>query len=167
MGVGVVEHGGERLLEPTGHGLLVGRQVVPSLDARVAGGQVGSGRDDAHGELAFVDMLAGDVPAIVESAPPLFEVVVGCLMWGVGGPKGQVEEKGALGHHRVLSPHQVDSVVHQIFGDVVSLLGRAGLVNEAVVLVELGVELVGLALHEAVVAVEAPLERPVAKRSDR
>ena len=88
-------------------------------------------------------------------------------MWGVGGSEGQVEEKGALGHHRVLCPHQVDGVVHQILGDVVPLLGRAGLVDEAIVLVELGVELVGLALHEAVVAVEAPLERPVTERPDR
>src|SRR5262249_37568274 len=47
------------------------------------------------------------------------------------------------------------------FGEVIALLRRLRRIDRMVVVVELGDELVGLALDEAIVAVEAAAERPL------
>ena len=62
LGVGVLQEGGERLLEPRGQPPLVVREGVPRLHARVAGRQFGVRRQQAQLDLAGEPPLAGDVP---------------------------------------------------------------------------------------------------------
>ena len=50
---------------------------------------------------------------------------------------------------------------------MISLLGGGGRIDEVVVVAELGMELVGLALEEAVVPIEAAAEWPVCERPRR
>ncbi len=64
--VGVVEERRERLLEAGREPLLVLGQVVPGVDAGIAGRQLGSLGDDAQLELALEPAGSHDVPALVE-----------------------------------------------------------------------------------------------------
>ena len=76
LGVGVVEEGGEGLLEAGGEAAVVLRQLVPRLDAGVARRQLGAGGEQAQLLLAGEPLVAGDVPALVEAAAVLLEVLV-------------------------------------------------------------------------------------------
>ena len=75
LGVGVLEEGGERLLEAGGEAPLVLGQRVPGLDPRVARGELGVRWEQAHLELAGEPPVAGDVPALVEASAVPLEVV--------------------------------------------------------------------------------------------
>ncbi len=161
LGVGVVEEGGVGLLEAGGEALLHLGQVVPRLDARVAGGQLGALGHEAALDLVGEPALAGDVPALVVAAPVLLQVRRRRLVGGVGGAEGQVEEEGPIGTDRLGVVDEPDGVVDEVLGEVVALLRGGRGLDHVVVVDELGVELVGLALHEAVEAVEAPLARPL------
>ena len=101
--VGVVEEGGEGLLEAGGQAPLVLGQVVPRLDAGVAGGQLGALGDDAQLELAGEPALAGHVPALVVAAPVLGQVLRRRLVGGVGGAEGQVGEERPVGADALVS----------------------------------------------------------------
>ena len=87
LGVGVVEECGEGLLEAAGEDLLVVGQVVPRVDAGVAGGELGVGGGDAELDLAFEPALAHDVPALVVLPAVLGEVLLGRLVGRVGRPE--------------------------------------------------------------------------------
>ena len=87
--VGVLEERGERLLEAGGQAALRVGQVVPRVDARVAGRQLGVGRDHAQLLLAGEPALAGDVPALVVAAPVTGEVLGRRLVRGVGGARAR------------------------------------------------------------------------------
>ena len=158
--VGVLEERGERLLEAGGQATLRLGQLVPRLDAGVAGREVGAGRD--HAEL----LLAGEpaaprlVPAVVVAAPVPGEVLGRRLVRSVGRSQGEVGEERPIGSDRHRVVDELEGPVDQVLGEVVALLRRARRVDPVVVVGEVGGELVGLAVEEAVEAVEAPLERP-------
>ena len=59
---------------------------------------------------------------------------------------------------------ELERLVGEVLGEVVALLGQVRLVDVVVVLDQVGIPLVGLAADEAVEAVEAARERPVALR---
>ena len=161
LGVGVLEEGGEGLLEPGRQPALVLGQRVPRLDAGVAGGELGVGRQEPHLDLAGEPPLAGDVPSFVEPAAPLVEVLGRGLVGGVHGPEGQVGEEGAVRSDRDRVVDEPDGVVDQVLAQVVALVrGRRGL-HVVVVVDQVGGELVGLPLEEPVEAVEAALQRPL------
>ena len=75
LGIGVVEEGGERLLEAGRQSLLVLAQLGPWLDPGVPRGQLGARGDDPEVELALEVSLADDVPPLVVAAPVLLEVL--------------------------------------------------------------------------------------------
>ena len=161
LGVGVLEEGGERLLEPGRQAPLVLRQRVPRLDAGVAGGEPGVGGQEAHLDLPGEPPLAGDVPSLVEPAPPLVEVVGGGLVGGVHGAEGEIGEERAVRPDRDRVVDEPDGVVDQVLAQVVALLrGRRGL-HVVVVVHQVRGELVGLPFEEPVEAVEAALQRPL------
>ena len=60
-----------------------------------------------------------------------------------------------------------DGVVDQVLAQVVALLGGGGRLDVVVVVDQIGGELVGLPLEEAVEAIEAPLEWPLVERAGR
>src|SRR5665213_1244757 len=167
LGVGVLEECGERFLEPGGQALLVLGQAVPRLDAGVARGELGVGRQQAELDLAGEPALAGHVPSLVESGAPLVEVLDRSLMGGVHGPERQVGEERPVGPDGDRVVDEPDGVVDQVLAQVVPVVGGGGGLDVMVVVDEVGGELVGLALEEAVEPVEAPLERPLVEGAGR
>ena len=167
LGVGVLQEGGEGLLEAGGQSLLVLGQAVPRLDPGIARGELGVGGQQAEFDLAGEPPFAGHVPPFVEPAPPLVEVVGRCLMGSVHGPEGQVGEERAVGSDGDRVVDEADGVVDQILAQVVALVGGGGRLDVMVVMDQVGGELVGLPLEEAVEAVEAALERPLVEGAGR
>ena len=82
-------------------------------------------------------------------------------MRGVGGTERQVGEERPVGAHRLRVVHEADGVIDEVLGEVVPLLDRARRLDPVVVVRELGVELVGLPVEEAVVPVEPALQGPL------
>ena len=159
--VGVVEECSERLEEPRREAPGVVGEVVPAFDARVAVGQLRVGRDDAAGQLTFVPFCAHFVPAGVEAAAVLLDVLAGGLVRFVDGAEGEIGEEGLVGPVRLLVADELDCVVDQILSDVIALFRAFGRSDVTVVLGQFGIELVGRAGKEAVVAVESALQRPM------
>ena len=163
--VGVIEEGGERFLQRDGEALRVLRHVVPGIDARIAGSQLGPVGDDAELLLTRVDLLAHLVPAGVESSAVLVEIGLRRLMRRMGRARREVEEKRLPGINRLVIAQEANRVVGQVLGQVIAILRRLGRRDEMIVVGQLGVELIGLAAEEAVVAVEAALQRPLVERT--
>ncbi len=165
--VGVLEEGGERLLEASRQATLRLGQLVPRFDARVAGREVGSGWDDAQRLLAGEPAASRLVPAVVVATPVAGEVLGRRLVRGVGRAQGEVREERSIRPDRYRVVHELECLVDQVLGEVVAVLGRAWRVDPVVVVHEVGRELVGFAVEETVEAVEAPLERPGVVRAGR
>ena len=83
------------------------------------------GGTHAQLELAGEPVLAGGVPAVVELAPVLGEVLGRCLVRGVGGPEGEVDEEGPVRADGRRVVDELDRLVDQVLAEVVALLGRA------------------------------------------
>ena len=81
-----------------------------------------------------------------------------------GAERDVGEERSVRTHPLAVADHP-EELVDEIFADVVAVLGPGGCVDRVVVGDELGVELIGLALEEAVEAVEPATERPLVERA--
>ena len=81
--------------------------------------------------------------------------------------EGQIGEEGAIGPDRLCVVDEADRAVDQVLAQVVPLFGLSGRRDRMVVVDELGMELIGLPLEEAVVAVEAALAGPLVVGSGR
>ncbi len=128
----------------------------------VAGGEFGAGREESGGELGGEAPLAQDVPALVVAAPVAGDVLGLGLEGAVHGVVCEVEEEGLVGVVGAQRLHHGDRLVGDVVG-VVVVVGELVDVERAVVPDELvRVEEAGEALQDAVVLVEALLERPVA-----
>ena len=88
-------------------------------------------------------------------------------MRGMGGPEGHIQEEGPVGPHALGVVHEPDGVVDEVLAHVVAAAGPPRGVDVVVVAGEGGAELVGLALEESVVAVEATLQRPLVEGPGR
>ena len=75
------------------------------------------------------------------------------------GPEGHVQEEGLARAGRLLVADEADRLVHDVGREVV--VGRVGRLDVVVVEHQFRMPLVGLALQEAEVAVEAALQRPL------
>ena len=87
------------------------------------------------------------------------------LVRRVTGTGREPQEERLLGCGRAQILQEQDRLVGEVLGEVVPLLRRARRLDGMVVVDEVGVELVGLAAHEAVVALEAATERPAIARA--
>ena len=167
--VGVLQHGGECLLQAAGEPLLLLGQLIPRRHARVARCLGGAGRHDAQLQLVLVPALAQHVVALVELATPALQVVVGCLVGRVHGAEREVEEERPIRSHGHEVADPTRALVDEVFADVIADVATGGRavwrVDVVVVVGELGVELIGLTLEETVEAVEALLQRPVVMRA--
>ena len=81
--------------------------------------------------------------------------------------EGQVEKERPLGHQRFGVANETYRAVDDILGHVIALFDRAGRIDEVIVGGQLGIELIGFSLQEAVVAIESALQRPVVQRTRR
>ncbi len=167
MVIGVVDEGGKGLLQARSEFAFVVGQCVPGLDAGVAWRQRGVCRHDAQFLLPREPALAHHIPTLVKLAADLGQKVGGRLVRRMACAKGQVGEEGPVRRRRHMVVRETDRLVDQVGREVVALCGRAGRLDVVVVLHQLGTELVGLALEEAIEAVEAARQRPVAKRAGR
>ena len=82
----------------------------------------------------------------------------------VAGAGRVVEEERLLWRDRLGVPDELERLVGDVLGEVVALLRRLRLVDEVVVVDELGIPLVGLRAEEPVPALEAAAAGPVAAR---
>ena len=159
--VGVVQERGEGFLQAAGEAAMAVGQLCPRLHAGVAGRELGAFRYDALRELALVPPLTHHVPAFVEAPAVLVEVCLRSLVRSMGRPEWQVGEERPVGSHALAVVDHAQQLIHQVFAEVVALIGPAGRVDVVVVDHQLGVELVGLAFEESVEPVEAAAERPL------
>ncbi len=164
LGVGVGEKAGEHLLRPGVHAAGIRGQVVPGVDPRRPLAQHGAGRYDTGGQLALERPLPPSIPAAVEppavGGDPFLGDVVGC----VGRSQSPVQEERLLSSGVLLVEHVANGVVGQILGEVVPLLGPSRRVDVVVVADQVRSPVIGVALQEAVVALEAESERPPVER---
>ncbi len=160
LGVGVREEGREALHEPGREALLVGRERVPGGDPVGTRRELGSLGDDALGDLAGEDRVAPRIPAHVEAPGVLLDPLGRRLVRRVARAGAEVEEERLLGVDGPQVVDALDRVVGEVLGEVVAVLVGAGWLDEVVVVHEVGCELVGLAVEEAVEALEAAPERP-------
>ena len=129
--------------------------------------EVGVGRDDAQLLLPGEGALALFVPAVDELALVLLDPLLGHVVRGVRRAGREVHEERLVWHQCLLRAHPVDSVVGEVLGEVVALLGGLGRLDRRRALVERRVPLVVLAADEAVEVLEPRAGRPHVKRAHR
>ena len=134
--------------------------VVPSPDPFGSCCQFGARRDHAARHLTVEETLAPGVPSLIEDAPvrvhPLLGHVVGC----VHGAQREVQEERFARGTLLLILHHADGLIGQVLAQVIPLVGPPGWIDVVVVADEVGRPMVGVALEEAVVALEAQTQWP-------
>ena len=153
------------LLKTASETLLVLRQVVPRLDARIARRQDGVGWNHPELLLAVEPALPHDIPSLVELTSVFGKELGRCLMWRVSGAEGQVHEERAIGPNADRIVDELDRFVDEIFRQVITVLGTTRRLDPMVVVHQFRMELVGFAIEKAVEAIEAALQRPLVERS--
>ena len=179
--VGVGEESGVHLGHPGEQAPLVVVQRVPragvvqrrerlavGAGARLGGAdrverrQFGVGRHQTQLLLARQGLLPHRLVALVEAARELLDPLLRRVVGRVAGAGCVVEEERLLRSDRLGVLDELDRLVGDVVGEVVALLGRAGLVDRVVVVDQVGIPLVRLRPEEPVPALEAPAARPVA-----
>ena len=165
--VGVFEERRKRLLQPGRESPLVIGQLIPRLDARVARCQLGPRRNNPALDLPLVHAFANDIPALVELPAPAQQIVIRRLVRSMRRAERDVAEDRTFRHQRDRVAHHQDRLIDDVGRQMVTLLGRRRRIDELVVATEFGLELIGLAQQEAVVAIEPAAQRPMRERSRR
>ena len=134
-----------------------------SLQARTHSGRgvstVPSGTmPDAHwrGE----QLLPPGVPSLVEHAAVGVDPLGRDVVRGVHRPEREVQEEGLARRSLLLVLHHADGLIGQVLAQVVPVLGPARWLDVVVVAQQVRGPMVGVALQEAVVALEPEAERP-------
>ena len=158
--VGVGQEAGEHLLLAGQHAPFVAREVGPGLYPLGSFGQHRALGHHARGALAVEQLVAPDVPALVEHAPVGVDPL-GChMVRRVHGAQREVQEEGLARGTLLLVLHHADRLIGQVLAEVVALFGPARSLDVVVVADEIGGPVVGVTLQEPVVALEAEPERP-------
>ena len=163
--VGVVEEAGECFLEASRELLVILGHVVPRVDAGIAGCELRVGGQEAALDLVGMPLGAGEVPPLVERAAVLREVLRRRLVWRVRGAEREVEEERTVGPDGLRVVHELDRVIDEVLAQVVPVGRGFRRVHVVVVVHDLGMELIGLAVEEAVEPIEAALARPLVVRT--
>ena len=158
--VGVLEESGEYLHHAGVEPALVLGELVPLLHVGVVPRQHRVLGDDAQFLLPREDLLAVGVPAVVELALVLVGPFLWHLMRCVIGTRCEVEKERLFGRDLFEVGDELDGLVGEVHGEVVTLLGGLRRLDLMVVEDQVGIVLVSVAAEEAVVAVEAATQRP-------
>ena len=126
--------------------------------------QLGVGRDDAHLLLAREGLLAHRLVAHVEAALEPVGPLLGDVVGRVAGARCVVEEERLVRGDRLGVLDELQRLVGEVLGEVVTLLRRAGRVDGVAVVDQLRIPLAGLGAQKTVEALKAPARRPVAPR---
>ena len=162
--VGVGQEAGEDLLLAGEHAPLLGREVGPGLDPLGPVGEHGALGHHARGDLAGEHLRPPGVPPLVEHAPVGVDPLGRHVVRGVHGAEREVQEEGLARRPLLLVLHHADGLVGQVLAQVVALLGPARRLDVVVVADQVRGPVVGVALEEPVVALEAEAERPGVER---
>ena len=165
LGVGVLKHGRKGLLESAGQGPLIVTQVTPRQDSRITRGQHCVGGDHSEFALAGEPLVPDHVPTLIKPTSVLSHVIGGSVVWGMGGPEGQIHEEGTVRVNGAVVVEEADRLVDKVLAEVVAL-GRSGRrLYMVVVNGELRVELVGFATEKPVETAKPALEGPLVEWS--
>ena len=160
MVVRVAQEAGEDLHVAAVQPACVGWERVPVGDVRVMPGQFSVGRQDPQLLLARERSLAIGVPTVIE----LSDVLVGPFLRGVvrrvSGAEGEVEVEGLVGVDLLGVRDELDRLVDEVLGEVITLFRASRRLDLVVVVDQVGVPLARVAAEEAVEALEAAAERP-------
>ncbi len=163
--VGVGQEPGEHLHHP-GVEALTGRvDVGPCLDPLGARREHGVGRHDARRLLAGEGLLAPHVPPGVEAAGEAVDPLRRRLVRGMRRTGGVPEQVGAVRVVEAEVAELGDGLVGQVGVEVVALLRGRRRLDVVLVAHQVGRPLVGLAVEEAVVALETEPGRPGVERA--
>ncbi len=158
--VRVREEAGEDLHHAGGESLLVGRQRVPGRHPRGPLRALRQRRQQPRLDLAREDLVSPLVPALVEVAAIPLDVLGRCLVRRVARARCEPEEERLVRRGGTEILEEQDRLVGEILREVVAVLRCARRRDVMVVVDEVGMELIGLAAHEAVVPLEPAPERP-------
>ena len=163
--IGVFQEAGERLLQRAGEGARFRRHLRPGLHAGVARRELRARRNHPQLQLPREPLLADRIPARVELAPVPLDVLRRRLVRRVRRARREIQEERLPRIDRLLVPQKAHRPVRQILRQVISLLRPPGRIHMVIVVDQLRVELIRLAAHKAVEAIEAPLQRPILERT--
>jgi hypothetical protein len=132
----------------------------PRFDAVVAWRQPRVWRDQAHLFLPRPTAFALDVPSIAEHRVVLHDEIMRRLMRCVAGTECQPGQPGLVGPCGDMLGNEADRLIDEIFGEVIAAFISAGQRDAGIVADQLRRILIGLRIHEAIVAIEPAPERP-------
>ena len=158
--IGVFEEAGVDLHHARVEATLVGRQRVPCRNPCWTLAELSARRQQARLDLAGIDAVAPLIPALIEAAAVLVDKAARRLMRRMAGTRGEVQHERLIGRRCAEIFHEQDRLVGEIFGEVIALFRSGRRIDLMVVEHEVGVELIGLAGHEAIEPLEAAPERP-------
>ena len=166
LNVGVFAVGGAHLHQPALERPLALGDAVPGRHLFVPRGQLRLGGDPALLLGPLEHPLAVGVPAVVELAPVLVDVLLGRVVGAVDRAAGPVHEEGPVRGHGLVLVQPADGVVGQILVQVVALFGGLGRQHERRVADQVRLELRRLPGQEPVEVLEAP-SSSASSRTDR
>ena len=177
LGVGVFGESRVDLHQAREQLLLVGVERVPGTDhvrgirhvggQRVERRQLRAFRQDALRDHLREHRLPIGFVAGVELALVLVDVVLRAMMRRVVGARAEPHVPRPRRVRGVMVAEHAQRLVGQIPGEVIPLFRAVRLVDELVVVNQVGIPLVGLAAEETVEAIEALLQRPLLARGAR
>jgi hypothetical protein len=145
----------------------VGRERRPRRNPLRSGRQLRRPTDNPLPQLTLVGTFPPGVPPIIEPAPVTGDPLSWRLVRRVARARAEIQEE-RLGI--VDDPHVSDTrdgLIDEILGEVVAVGDRCRRLNQMIVSDQRRGELVGLAGHESVEALEAATERPALPRRRR
>ena len=167
LNIGVFAVGGTHLHQPALEWPLALRDALPGRHLFVPRSQLCLGGDPALLLGPLEHLLSVGVPAVVELALVLVDVLLGRVVGPVDRAAGPVHEEGPVRGHGLVLVQPVDGIVGQILVQVVALFGGLGRRHERRVANQVRLELRRLPGEESVEGLEAQIRRPVLERTGR
>ena len=143
--VGVLQEAGEHLHHPGIEPPLLRAALRPGFHIRIMPRQHAVLRDHPKLLLPGKGPLPIHLPPLIKRARITIGPVLGHVVGRVHGPGGEVEKERLLGIHLAGIGDETHRPIHQIFREVVALLGRLGGLHLVIVGHQLGVVLVRVA----------------------
>src|SRR5262249_20109335 len=144
---------------------LVGAEVAPRRDPGRDRRQLGARSYHAELLLPRKRALAERLPPRVVAPAKAGDPLLGCLMRRMDCPRREIEEERLAGRGLLLILDEADRLRGEVVRQVIAVLGSRRRVDETVVAHQLGGPLVGVAVQESVVALEAQAEGPAIERA--
>ena len=165
--VGVLAVSGAHLHQPALERPLALGDALPRRHQLVPRGELRVGGDPAFLLGPLAHPLPVGVPAVVELAPVLVDVLLRRMVGAVNGAAGPVHEERLVGGQRLVLVQPPDSVIGQILVQVVTLAGGLRRQHERRVPNQIRLELRRLTRQKPVEVLEPRIRRPVLERAGR